>query len=181
MAIKKDNREVEEINKDVALLKQKPEIDRKINFYKETMFAIEQMYKTIEERIERGYVLEKSTILGIITVRTKKILDSYEIGKLKVEKHELEAEVFAKQEFYRQWLERSKEWEVRFEQITLECNEHFETLLAKAKEIAEGGQIRLAQTINKFEKSEDIKDQKSKNDFYLYMRREVTNYLNNKK
>jgi len=183
MAIKKDNREIEEIDKDVRLLKQKPEIDRKLAFYKGTMFAIQDMYEKIQERIDTGYLIEKSTIFGFIVIKTKKNLDGYDIGKLKVEKHELEAEVFAKQGFYEQWMKRSKEYEARFEEVSLECNEHFDEMLAKAKEVAAKNQLRLAQTIKLYE--DDAKEkqpsQKTKNEFYLYMRREVTNHFNHKK
>jgi hypothetical protein len=180
MSIKKDTRDEEEIAKDRRLLEAKPEIDRKLAFYKGTMLAIEKMFNSIEERIKRGYITETSTFLGIFKVKTKKFLDEYDLGKLEVEKYELEAEVFAKTSFYEQWLKRSKDYEVRFEEITLECNEHFDETLLKAKDIALNfAQIRLGQTIERYEK-EDKHDQKTKNEFYLYLRKEVTNHFNNK-
>lgn len=175
MSIKKDNREIEEIDKDVRLLSQKPEIDRKLAFYKGTMLAIEEMFNSIEERIERGYLTEKSLLLGFIPIKTKKILDSYDIGKLRVEKHELEAEVFAKKGFYQQWISRSKEYEVRFEELTLECNTHFLDTFEKAKEVAIKN-IRLAQAMDRYEK-EGNADQKTRNEFYLFIRKEVTNHF----
>jgi predicted adenine nucleotide alpha hydrolase (AANH) superfamily ATPase len=181
MSFRKDNRTVEEINADVKLLSQKPEIDRKLAFYEGTMYAIEKMFNNIDDRINKGYLYEERTIFGFIKIKVKKFLDEYDIGKLEVEKHELEAEVFAKQGFYKQWLNRSKEYETRFEEITLECNEHFDDMFEKAKEIAvKHGQLRLGTTIQQWEKEENP-DQKKKNDFYLYMRREVTNHFNSKK
>lgn len=183
MAIKRDNRDIEEIDKDVRLLKQKPEIDRKLAFYKGTMFAIQDMYNKIEERINTGFLVEKSMVLGFIPIKTKKYLDGYGLGKLKLEKHELEAEVFAKQGFYEQWIKRSQEYEARFEEVSLECNENFDTMLEKAKEVAAKNQLRLAQTIKRYEDDakEEQPSQKTKNEFYLYMRREVTNHFNLKK
>ena len=48
MSVNKDHREEHEIAADLKLLSQKPEIDRKLAFYKGTMFAIEAMHDKIE-------------------------------------------------------------------------------------------------------------------------------------
>ena len=59
----------------------------------------------------------------------------------------------------------------------------FDETLAKAKEVAAKGQIRLQHTIERYEKEgEDKKHpQSEKNDFYMYMKREITNHLNHTK
>ena len=183
MSVNKDNRTEDEIKKDIALLGQGEEIERKLRFYEGTMLAIQDIYDKIEERIKRGYTLEERTFLGIFKVKVKKFLDSYDIGKLRLEMHDLEAEVFIKKGFFKIWKKRKAEYDQRFEEIARECNEKFEETLAKAKEVARTGQIRLQHTIERYEKEEadnGTHSQKEKNDFYMYMRKEITNHLNHK-
>lgn len=184
MSINKDNRSEEEIKNDIALLGQGEEIDRKLKFYEGTMLASQDVYDKIEERINRGYTLEERSFLGIFKIKVKKIFDSYDIGKLRLEKHELEADVFIKQGFFKIWKQRKSEYEKRFEEISRECNEKFDETLVKAKEVSKTGQIRLQQTIERYEKEESQNgkhSQKDKNDFYMYMRKEITNHINHHK
>ena len=174
--MKYDERGLEEINKDIQLLKQKDEIDRKLEFYKETLYGLEAMYNFIDERIERGYITSKSKLFGFIPILTRNVLDSYDLGKLKVEKHQLKAEVASKQNFYTQWLSRKHEYEKRIEEITKECEENFDELMKKAEEVAIKN-LRLAQTMERYWKEEEEKphDQITKNEFYMFVRREVSN------
>lgn len=184
MSVTKDNRTEEEIKQDIALLGQSDEIDRKLKFYEGTMLAIQDIYDKIEERIKRGYLLEERSFLGIFKIKVKKFLDSYDIGKLQLEKHDLEAEVFIKKGFFTIWKKRKAEYDQRFEEISRECNEKFEETLEKAKDVAAKGQIRLQHTIDRYNKEEEENGkhgQKEKNDFYMYMRKEITNHINHHK
>ncbi len=174
-----NNPEIEQVKKDGALFKQKAETDRKIEYYTDTLDAITQQQEGIGKRLEKGYTESKYKVFGFIPVSKKLFLDDYDQGRLINERVELVMEMFVKQRYLKMWTERDEEYQVRFEEITKECEEYFDGLLNKAKEIADKYNLRLADGIEKYSNPDN--NQKIKNEFYLYLKVEVSNAYNNTK
>lgn len=172
MNLRNDNQTVEEVKELVALFKQKPEIDRKVTFFKESLLALDNQLDNLQDRISRGKREIKYSFFGLPITSVER-LDSYEIGKLRLEKLQIENDMFSKKQYYELWLQRSKEYEVKYEETTKECNEYFDAMLKKANEVSEKN-FRLADGIDKY--SNPNNDQKLKNEFFLYMKREVSNF-----
>jgi hypothetical protein len=161
---------LDEINQTVSLLKQKPEIDQKISYYKTVLKSTAQLVDSISERIKKGYTREVFKLLGIGVVK-RCMLDAYDIAKLEIEKIEAEARLFAQQNYFEMWLSRSRDYEVKFDEITRECNLNYDHIVNEASQITEN--IRLQNTMAKFSNTDN--DQRIKNEYYLYLKQEVEN------
>lgn len=162
---------VQETEQLVELLKQKPEIDGKIKYYKGVLLSIDKKIQSIDKRIKKGYKRETYKIF-FIPILKNVVLDSYDIASLEYEKLNLEAELFYKQQLFESWLKRSKDYENKVAEITADCNQNYEKVYEEAVELAKKNP-RLAQVMGGQDK--DIKDQKLKNEFYLYIKKEVEN------
>jgi hypothetical protein len=161
---------LDEINQTVSLLKQKPEIDQKISYYTTVLRSTSHLIDSISDRINKGYTREVFKLLGIGVVK-RCMLDAYDIAKLEIEKIEAEARLFAQQNYFEMWLSRSRDYEVKFDEITRECNLNYDLIVNEASQITEN--IRLQNTMAKFSNPDN--DQRIKNEYYLYLKQEVEN------
>lgn len=140
-------------------LQQKTEIDQKLDYYKSILKAYEELSSSIEEKI--------------ICLNEKGDSDSkYQKSKLIIEKLESDNSLFEKKKFFEMWLKRSNEYDERFALITKECNDMFDSVYEKAKELSLKN-LKLKSFVDKFEKEENP-DQKLKNEFYLLIKYEVS-------
>lgn len=174
-----------EMQEVINLLKQKPEIDEKIGYYKEVLKSQDNLIKGIDARLKKGSVTTVSWVLGFIPVFNNSKLDACERARLEIEALDASTELFAKQNYFEQWLKRSKDYEIKFDEITRECNENFNEVVEKAEVVVKrGGNLRLVQTMSHHEeaKKRDNYTQKMKNEYYLYLIQEIENHrLHSKK
>jgi hypothetical protein len=161
---------IDETNQTISILQQKPEIDQKISYYKSVLKSTAELIESIGDRIKLGYTIEKYRILGISIVK-RVILDTYDIATLEIEKLESEAKLFAQKNYFEMWLSRSRDYEVKFDEITRECNLNYDKMFEEAYSIKEN--IRLQTTMAKFSNPDN--DQRIKNEFYLFLKQEVEN------
>jgi len=158
----------------VEMIKQKPQIDAMVKYYKEMFDIVQDIQSSIEDRIKAGGTIKKSYLLGFIPVKTKAVLDSLEIYRLKEENIELENEKFNISVYYQNWSDRLVEYEDRMDVVTVECNKNFDETLEKAKTI--NTNPILATAI--FNYKNENNDQNLKNEFYLFLKQSVSNFVN---
>jgi len=165
---------IQETEKLVELLKQKPEIDEKINYYKGVLRATDVQVKSIQKRIDRGYTTETFKLLGIPVVK-KVVLDEYSIAKLEIEKLDAESKIFYQQQYFENWLSRSRDYEAKIAEIKVDMNANFDKIMEEAAEVAKSN-IRLNTTMAEYpKKNPDHKDERVKIQYFLYMKKEVEN------
>jgi len=157
----------------IKILEQKPEIDKKIKYYKETLLGIDGVMKAIDERISRGYTIETFKFLGI-SVTKRVMLDEYDKSKLILEKKRAELDLFEKKRYFEMWLDRSKEYDKKFKELEAECNENYERIYSLAEE-ARKTNLRLNDVMSAYKN--DNNDIKIKVEYYLYLRQEVENAI----
>ena len=156
-----------------ALLRQKPEIDFRINYYKGVLQSIDSTMKAIDKRLKKGITKEVYWFMFIIPLFRKIVLDDYDKAKLTHERLELDSELYMKKEYYERWLQRSHQYEVEFEKRLNECNEFYDFVHAEAEKAAKDN-IRLAMYMGKYKN--DDNDTKLKVEYYLYLKQEVQNW-----
>lgn len=165
---------IQETEKLVELLKQKPEIDEKISYYKGVLKSTDEQIKSIQKRIDRGYTTETFKFLGI-PIFKKIMLDEYNIAKLEIEKLEAESKLFYQKQYFENWLSRSRDYDVKMSEIKADCNANFDKIMEEAVEVAKRN-IRLQSVMNEYpKKNPDHKDEKVKLEYYLYVKKEVEN------
>ncbi len=160
---------VEETLKLAELLGEKPEIDRKITYFKSILFAIDKKIKSIDTILEN-----------------KDYKNDYEASNLEIEKIDAEADLFYKQQYFESWLKRSAEFEKKYEAVTVDCKNNFDAILTAANHLkSQGKNFRLVESMNKYDK--ELLDNKEKyennpseaqrlqNEYYLYLKQEVQN------
>lgn len=163
----------EEREEIVKILEQKPEIDSRVTFYKESLLAIDKIMEAIDERIERGYTTETFRLLGFPV--TKKIhLDSYDIGKLSLEKKSAEASLFEKKRYFEMWMDRRKEYDAKFAELKADCDRRFDEIYSQAQEVMKTNP-RLSDVMNSYKNENN--DIKIKVEFFLYIKQEVENAI----
>lgn len=136
-------------------LKQKEEIDQKLDYYKSILKSYEDLQQSIDKKIES---LES---------------DSYEAAKLRIEKIETVNTIFEKKKFFEMWLKRSTEYDRKFALITEDYNKHFDSLLFQARQIASNN-LRISQILERYDKEDkENLDQKALNELYLLLKYEV--------
>lgn len=163
----------EQRNEIVTVLEQKPEIDKKIEYYKETMLGLDGVMKAIDDRIKKGYKTETFKFLGIPVVKRVN-LDGYDKSKLILEKKRAELDLFEKKRYFDMWNDRKKDYDKKYAIWTGEVNENFEKIFAYAKEVSEQNP-RLANAIERFGKEENSFH--TKMEFYFYIKQEVENAI----
>lgn len=165
---------INETEKLVELLKNKPEIDEKINYYKGVLKSTDEQIKSIQKRIERGYTTETFRFMGVPIVK-KIMLDEYNIAKLEIEKLEAESKLFYQKQYFENWLSRSRDYEAKMAEINADCNANFDKVMEKGIEVAKRN-IRLQSVMAEYpKKNPDHKDQRVKTEYYLYVKKEVEN------
>lgn len=167
----------EEREEIIAILEQKPEIDKKLAYYKESLLAIDGVMKAIDERVERGYTTEQFTLLFIPIIK-RVMLDEYDKSRLILEKKRAELDLFEKKRYFEMWLDRSKKYDEKFEYLKKECEENYDAIFEQAKEVSKSN-IRLANTMEAYKNEEN--DMKIKVEFYLYIKQEVENNMRHNK
>jgi len=170
-------KDLAEESKTIAnLFRQKDEIFQKVKFYENTLLNLEKLFEAIQERIKKGGIIQTYKIFGFIPIVKKIKLDKTDIARLNIELFEIEDEVWQKKQYFEMWLKRKKEYEVKFDEITRECNQAYDALLKEATDVVAPENPRLALTLRDYKNPDN--DQKLKNEFYLYMKQEVNNYYN---
>lgn len=167
------HRTKEEREEIISILEQKPEIDKKVSYYKETILGIDGVISAINERIARGYTTEKLKFLGI-SIEKKVQLDSYDKSKLILEKKRAELDLWEKKRYFEMWLQRSKDYEKKFAELKAECEEKYDSIYAQAEE-ARKTNLRLNDVMSAYKNENN--DVKIKVEFYLYLRQEVENAI----
>lgn len=154
---KKNSAEAQMMVKD---LKQKPEIDQKIEYYKSLLKTYDLLKESIDKRISE-YESEEMTPIK-----------EYEKCKLGVEKVEIENNIFVKKTFFEMWLERGKEWDKKYEDLKKECEERFEKTFEEAKTISQN-HTKLKQIIDNYSTRENV-EERVKVEFYLLIKFEIS-------
>jgi hypothetical protein len=162
---------VEETRQLVELLKQKPEIDEKIKFYRGVLVATDTQIKAIETRVKRGYQTETFRFIGF-PISKKILLDEYDIAKLEIEKLEAESKLFHQQQYFENWLSRSRDYEVKYAEITKDCEANYDTIFSEACAIKHLNP-RLSQVMDAYDNKDN--NLKTKTEYFLYLKQEVEN------
>ena len=155
----------DEAKETLELLKQKPEIDSKVSYYKNILESTGNLMDSIDELMVRGYKTEK--ISFIFPFKKKIILDSYDIAKLQIEKLETSYALEAQKNYFEMWLSRSKEYDKK----TSEVDENWDKVFALAKDVTYN--IRLQSQLQGFDKSKKTRQEIIES--YFYFKKEVEN------
>jgi hypothetical protein len=168
---KKNQKEAQTLALD---LKQKEEIDQKVEYYKSILKAHEDLELAIQKRIKS--MNTRAGIRSVFSFLTKpnNHTDDYDKQKLIIEQLEVANVLYEKKKFFEMWLKRSSEYDRKFALITEEYNKNFPTLLEKARELS-GSHLRIAQILDRYDKEADsiASDQKALNELYLLLRYEI--------
>jgi len=153
------------------LLKTKPQIDQKLNYFKELLMSQDDLHQALQKRLKKGKVSSWSYLFGFIPIKTNKVLDELEKSRLRQELIHVQDTVFSNQQYYENWVASGKDYDFKMDEITRECNEEWDGLMVKAKEITSND--RLAKEISEYKNEKN--DQRIKNEFYLFVKQEVNN------
>ena len=154
------------------LLKSKPEVDRKIIYYKSVLEANEQLLYSIVDTIENGYEKVTIVVLGISITLFKKKLSEYSLAQLKIEEINLLSKIYMNKQYFDMWDERREEYEIKFDEYMRECNENFDTIFKDAQKAAQRNP-RLKLAMDNYENKDN--DERLRVDYYLYLKQEVAN------
>ncbi len=160
----------------LAMLKDEPEINHKVDYYKGLLKSQALLIEALDEKINKSHEVVKHKIFGFIPIISSRRVSDYEKQKFLLEKIEAENQLRYWKQYFENWLQRKNEFEQYYDKLTAECNQNFDQLYAGAKEVAKTN-IRLSSSISKYEKSADKNDQQLKNEFYLYIKQEVRNSM----
>lgn len=152
---------LDEVNQTVELLKQKPEIDSKVKYYKEVILASSELVDAINERLKS----EKE--------------DKYTSSKLKLEKIEAENQLYYNQQYFENWLSRTRDYDAKWSEVTKDCEANYDTIMAEA-EVVKKTNLRLSNMVDSYVKSGNT-DSKIKTEFFLYVKQEIENYKKHRK
>ena len=159
-SMKKNSEYVKILLKD---LQRKTEIDQKVDYYKAILKAYDLKSETLSKKIE---------VLDVKHQNSKENYDiGYDLSCLIISKIELDDAIFEKKKFFEMWLSRGKEYDDKFNILSKDCNDNFDEVQNKAKELAEKN-AKLKSHIEKFEKEENP-SQRLKNEYYLLIKYEV--------
>jgi hypothetical protein len=136
----------------VANLSQKDEIDQKCEYYKSIIVTYANLCDAIDKKIESS-------------------TDDYEKCKLTIEKLDTEDRIFSMKGFFEMWLERSKDYDKKFEIISKECNDRFDEIESLARDLALKNPM-LKMAMANYDAQEE-KPQRVKNEYYALLKYEV--------
>ena len=145
---------VEEVHQMTALLEAKPEIDNKVQYYKS---VIEASANLIEE-INNKFLTEK---------------DTYVIAKLKLEKIEAETTLHYNKQYFENWLDRTRDYDVKYAEIVRDCNENYDSIISQGNVIKENNPM-LQMIMGEHSKLENVED-KIRVEYYLLVKQSVEN------
>lgn len=168
----KKTRSTSDESKELArLLQAQPQVKQKIEYYKGVLKANDKLHKALQKKQKRGYSLSLNLVLGIIPIIKLEFLGDVGKAELGVEIQNVENTVYNQQQYYEHWLQNSKEYSNRMDAITRECNQDFDDILNKAKQIK--GNPRVVNGIANYKNPDN--DQQLKNEYYLFLKQEVNN------
>lgn len=152
----KNHPAIQEAQETLSLFAQKPEIDQKKEYYEEVLKNTERLCKAID------------------TEMAKEGKSEYEMATLKQEQLALYASIQTKKNFYEMWLGRAKEYEAKFEAVTVDCNGNFDLVLADFESMAKGN-LALQSVIGKYnQETNGNPTQEQKNELFLSMKAHLT-------
>lgn len=170
--IKNETKSIREESRELgAMMASKPQTDQMVDFYKNNLIINEETYESLKLRISVGHTVVKHLVFGLIPIKSKKILDSLGISRLKMEMNDISNTVFNNKQYYQSWLDRKKDYDLRMDGVIRECNDNFEAVLKKAKAVTTNPQ--LPQVIKDYKNPNN--DQEMKVQFYLYIKLQVNN------
>lgn len=152
---------LDEVNQTVELLKQKPEIDAKVKYYKDVIISSNELVEAIEERLSSGKE------------------DKYTSAKLKLEKIEAENQLYYNQQYFENWLSRTRDYDAKWSEVTKDCEANYDTVMSEA-EVVKKSNFRLANMVDSYIKSGNT-DSKIRTEFFLYVKQEIENYKKHRK
>ena len=132
-----------------------PETKEKVSFYKEIIEAEQELIEAYTKRQSSPFVFASTK------------------AKEKAEIIKLRNAILQKQKVYESYLRRKTEYEKWLDEMAIEVQNQFDSVLAEAKEIKSN--IRLQQAIEKFENYDNKNTLQSKVEFYLYLHQEIIN------
>ncbi len=157
----------DEAKENAAVLSQKNEIRSKVEYYKGILSTTNRLINSIDKKIEK------------LNVGNENGDNEYDIIHFEIEKLEATARLVSQKQFFEMWLKRSKDYSIKFEAISQECNRDFDMILAQVKELAtEGSYLEkyiehyFTNTAKEAEKMSDLDKQSVKNEFFLFMKLE---------
>ena len=153
-----------------GIIEEKPQTDEQHRYYKQGLITLSEIHEAIQDKIDLGVECYESKILGIIPIKTVKVLDNLDIARLKMDLLDNNRNVFNYKQYFEQWNRRKKEDDIEIDKITRECNSELDNLLKKAENTSNP---RLMQGIADYKNPEN--DQMRKNLFYLFVKMEVNN------
>lgn len=162
---------VEETIQTAKLLEQKAEIDAKIKYFKGVLKATGSLINAIDNRIKRY-----SDSISDSTPEKCSMFDEYDIAKLELEKLEVESKLYFQTNYYQDWLQRKKEYDVKYAEVLKDCELNYDSILKGCMEIRKTNPI-LNDTMNRYEASEKKDDIKIKSEYYLYLKQNVQNHV----
>ncbi len=151
---------VDEVNQLVNLLKQKPEMDAKIAYYKTVIGATAKLINSIDEKLENTS-------------------NTYDSAKLELEKCEAESTLYYNQQYFENWLSIQRDYDAKYAEITKDCESNYDTLMKEA-EVVKRSNLRLANMYDSYMASGNT-DAKIKTEFFLYVKQEIENYKKHNK
>ncbi len=151
---------LDEITQITSLLGAKPEIDNKVQYYKS---VIQASINLIEE----------------INTKLLTETDTYIKSKLELEKIETENALHYSKQYFEIWLDRTRDYDVKYAEILRDCNENYDTIISEGNVVKEHNPI-LQMIMGEHSKIENVED-KVRVEYYLCVRQAVENYKNHHK
>ncbi len=145
----------EKISKLQEVRKILPETIEKTEYYKDVLVSESELLNLLIGRQNKWYI-----------PKLKKVRESIEILSIK-------NSLYSKKKIYESYLSRKKSYESFIEDMTNEINEKFDDILEEAKSIKTN--VRLLQTLKKWDEDENKDDVQNKIDFYMYLKTEIRN------
>ncbi len=163
----------QEAQENHATLIQKPEISAKVEYYKGILMITARLITAIDVKINK-----LSAINAQIDLECNGEND-YDICKLEIEKLDAQSKLVSQKQFFEMWLNRSKDFTLKFEVITQECNRDFDMILSEVKELATAGSYLekyidhyFTATLKQGEEKTELERQSVKNEFFLFIKLE---------
>lgn len=146
---------LDEVNQTVNLLKSKPEIDKKTTHYKSLIASYAKLIDSIDVKL-----LDEK--------------DNYISSKLELERIDAETSKFYSEQFYAIWLDRTKDYEIKYAKISDECEANYDKIIAEGEVVRKHNFI-LHAIMGEHSKLENV-ESGMRTEFYLLVRQAVENY-----
>lgn len=148
----KQNPKESEADALARFLNSKPEIDARIEFYKNNDVSYAKLIESID-------------------VLLKTETDEYKQSKLEIERHDYSLKLFYTKNQLEDWSMRLANYHYHFSVLKQECDDNYDKIMEDANIVKESN-LRLANELLKYV----FTDEKTKVEFYLYVKQEVANH-----